>query len=209
MRKRLLSLFCAANLLLTLLPTSVFAVEDGAGEGALQDRDPVVEEAAQKETAPTEAALVSLTADELEDPYGDLSGDDLLMGYLYKRYLQSLGQQCCVRNAHEKAGHIASLHGPGTGADTHGGNGPSVQMGKQPARKLRQAFRMCKNGIGLAQPQRPLLYRKQLSAILPPLAIQKGDGGGVIAGINTNHAHVSFPLCSRSDSGQTHPEYRW
>ena len=76
MKKRLLSLFCAVSLLLTLLPTSVFAVEDSeAGEDTEQTGD-----TAAVETAPEETAVVSLTADELD---GDLSGDDLLMGYLY------------------------------------------------------------------------------------------------------------------------------
>ena len=78
MRKRLLSLFCALSLLLTLLPTSAFAVEDGAKGTTAQAGDTEV-----VTTAPEETELVSLTADELDDPYEGLSGDDLLMGYLY------------------------------------------------------------------------------------------------------------------------------
>ena len=54
----------------------------------------------------------------------------LLMGYLYKRYVQSLRQQCRVRNAHEKAGHIASLHGSGPGADAYRGDLHPLNMGK-------------------------------------------------------------------------------
>ena len=78
MRKRLLSLFCALSLLLTLLPTSVFAVENGAEGTTPQTKDTEV-----VTTAPEKTELVSLTADELDDPYEGLSGDDLLMGYLY------------------------------------------------------------------------------------------------------------------------------
>ena len=54
----------------------------------------------------------------------------LLMGYLYKRYLQSLRQQCRMRNAHKKAGHIASLHGPGPSADAYRGDLHPFNMGK-------------------------------------------------------------------------------
>ena len=75
MRKRLLSLFCALSLLLTLLPTSAFAAGDGA-----EAQTGGTEAAA---AAPEKTELVSLTADELDDPYEGLSGDDLLMGYLY------------------------------------------------------------------------------------------------------------------------------
>ena len=78
MRKRLLSLFCALSLLLTLLPTSAFAVENGAEGTTAQTKDTEVAETATEKTE-----LVSLTADELDDPYEGLSGDDLLMGYLY------------------------------------------------------------------------------------------------------------------------------
>ena len=64
-------------------------------------------------------------------------------------------------------------------------------------RQLRQAPDMGKQCVGLAQPQRPLLYRKQLSAILPQPVIQIGNGGGIIAGINANHTHISFPLSAQ------------
>ena len=77
MKKRLLSLFCALSLLLTLLPTSVYAEEDRDEKTAAQTKDTEV-----AEPAPEEMKIVSLTADDLEDDEG-LSGDDLLMGYLY------------------------------------------------------------------------------------------------------------------------------
>ena len=74
MKKRILSCLMALALCLTLLPTSAFAVEDGAEETTPQTKDTE----AVATTAPGEMEFVSLTADELDAPYEDLSGDDLL-----------------------------------------------------------------------------------------------------------------------------------
>lgn len=49
MKKKLLSLFCALSLLLTLLPTSAFAVEDGAEETTAQTGDTEAAEPAPEE----------------------------------------------------------------------------------------------------------------------------------------------------------------
>ena len=56
MRKRLLSLFCALSLLLTLLPTSAFAVGDGAEGTTAQTKDTEVAEPAPEEPELTATA---------------------------------------------------------------------------------------------------------------------------------------------------------
>ena len=64
----------------------------------------------------------------------------LLVGYFHQRNTQSVRQQLSVGIAHHKAGHIAALYGSGTGAYTNCLKLPVLNMGKQPAGKLRQAF---------------------------------------------------------------------
>ena len=68
--------------------------------------------------------------------------------------------------AHHKAGHIAALYGSGAGRDTHSGNGILLNIGKQPAGKLRQAFDMGKYSVRLTQAKLSLLYRQKPGAIL-------------------------------------------
>ena len=60
MKKRLLSLFCALSLLLTLLPTSVYAEEDRDEKTAAQTKDTEV-----AETTPEEPELTA-TAEWVE-----------------------------------------------------------------------------------------------------------------------------------------------
>ena len=133
----------------------------------------------------------------------------LLVGNLHQRHMEGIAQKLRVGIAHQEAGHIAALYRSWAGTDTYGRYRLPLYMGKQPAGELRQAFDMCENGIGLAQTQLPLLYGQQLSAILPLLSIQEGDGGGVIAGVDSNHSHVSFPLCFPSGFWQKRPECHW
>ena len=114
----------------------------------------------------------------------------LLVRNLHQRHAQSVRQQLCMGIAHHEAGHIAPLHRPGTGADAHRRDGVLPNMGKQPAGKLRQAFDMSKYRVGLTQTQLPLPDGQKAGAILAPLAVKKSDGGGVIAGVNADDAHL-------------------
>ena len=82
----------------------------------------------------------------------------LLMGDLYQRYIQHVRKEFGMGIANHKARHIAAFHGSGAGADAYSRNGIFLNMGKQPAGKLRQAFGMGKYCVGLTQTKLTLLY---------------------------------------------------
>ena len=90
-----------------------------------------------------------------------------------------------------KQGIEAPLHRPGTGADAHRRDGVLLNMGKQPAGKLRQAFDMGKYRVGLTQTQLPLPDGQKAGTIFLPPPSKKGDGGGVIAGVDADDAHLT------------------
>ena len=150
-----------------------------------------------------------------------------LRGNLHQRNIQTIGQHFGMGISHHEAGHIAALYRTGPGADTDRGDFLFPDMGKQPAGKLRQAFDMCKYGVGLSKTQLTLLDRQQAGAIHTIGAVKYGNGGGVIAGIKSDHTHVKLPQrqvlqpalpqrllqqpllpWEHSGSGQRHPEYR-
>ena len=90
----------------------------------------------------------------------------LLVGYFDQRHIQSVRKKLSMGIAHHKTGHVAAFHRTGTGADTDCRDSFPLDMGKQPAGKLRQAFDMCKYSIGLTKSQFALLDRQKPGAIL-------------------------------------------
>jgi hypothetical protein len=113
----------------------------------------------------------------------------LLMGNLYQRHPVAFCQHFRMGVSNHEARHIATINRSGAGADANSCNPLPCCMGKQPARKLRQAFYVGKYGIALTQAKFSLTYRKQLGTIYTVTTIKVGNGCGVIAGINAYHAH--------------------
>ena len=99
----------------------------------------------------------------------------LLVRDLHKRDAKNIRKELCMRIAHHEAGHIAPLHRPGAGADTHRIDAFPRNIGKQPAGKLRQAFDMRKYRIGLTQAQLPLLYGQKLRAVHPRSSVKPSN----------------------------------
>ncbi len=56
----------------------------------------------------------------------------LLMGNLHQRNSQGVREELCMAVAHQKAWHIASIYGPGPGADADSCDATFLNMGKQP-----------------------------------------------------------------------------
>ena len=89
-----------------------------------------------------------------------------MVGYFDQRHIQGVRKQLGVRITHHKTGHVAAFHCTRAGADTDCRDSFPLDMGKQPAGKLRQAFDMCKYSIGLTKSQFALLDRQKPGAIL-------------------------------------------
>ena len=115
----------------------------------------------------------------------------LLVRYFNKRHRKRIREQLCMGISHQEAGHITPVHCSWAGADTHGINVLSLHIGKQPARKLRQAFDMRKNGIGLTETQLSLLHRQQSGTVYPIRSVEECDGCCIITGVNTDYIHTS------------------
>ena len=79
----------------------------------------------------------------------------LLVGNLHQWDAEYICQKLCVGHSDQKAGHIAPFHRSGAGADADGTDVFRLNIGKQPAGKLRQAFDVGEYSIGLAQTQLP------------------------------------------------------
>ena len=111
----------------------------------------------------------------------------LLVRDLHQGHTKGVGQQLCMGIAHHKTGHITAFHRSWACADANCLNLLPGKMGKQPAGKLRQALDMRKNSVRLAKTQFPLLYGQKPGTVLPFPAVKPGNGGRIIAGVNSDY----------------------
>ena len=129
----------------------------------------------------------------------------LLVGVGEKGDAQHMGQPLPLGGAGQEAGHIGALHRPGAGAGPHGNDLILVQPPlPQLTEQLGQALDMLKQGVALAQAQLPGPHHQETSHMDPLPSVIDGQGGGVIAGVQTQDGrdHCSASRDSSFFSGR-------